>query len=191
LALAPAAAWAKDYKSNTALDGGYMWFFAFDSRTSHIQISPALCYGGTLFQIIDFSWSRNMVAELNYLYSKARGEEFYNDDRPSNLFDLSMHHLAFNPGYFFEGRRLHPYISGGLGASLLHYEDRAHQNFDETDFTVNLGGGADYTLWETGMAALDRLDLGLRVRYFYIFQDKIVNVALNGIAVNLRLVLRW
>ena len=76
LLLAASAAQAKDFKSNTALESGYVWMFGYDDRASSIRMDPALCYGGTLFQIIDFDWSRNMIAEVNYLYSEIRGEAF-------------------------------------------------------------------------------------------------------------------
>lgn len=188
---AAGAAWAKDFKSNTAAEGGYVWLFAYDDRADYITIDPAVCYGGTLFQVINFNWARNMVAEVNYLYAEARGEAFGWEGGDSNLFDMKWHHFAFNPGYFFEGRRLHPYLSGGLGVSAIVYEDRNHERINEQDFTLNLGGGAEYTVWETGMAALERLDLGLRLRYYYIFQKEVVDTALNGVSITLRLNLRW
>lgn len=198
LGAAPAV-WAKDFKSNTAGDVGYCWLFAYDRNASHIDIDPALAYGGTIFQLFDFPWARNMVGEVNYLYTAARGEAFSwtdnakgdSEGNDSTLFDLTMHHAAFNPGYVFEGRRLHPYISGGLGASYLLLEPLDGKEKSEIDFTINLGAGADYTIWETGQAALERLDLGLRVRYFYIFQKDIVDAAMNGVALTLRLNLRW
>jgi hypothetical protein len=187
----PAA--AKDFKFNTALDGGYFWFFAYDNQASHVDINPAPCYGGTLFQIVDFSWSRNMVAELNYLYTQTRGRGYDRDSDSVAVFDLAMHHAAFNVGYFFEGRRLHPYLSGGFGASYLDYQPVGEfgQPASETDLTVNLSPGADITVWETGMAALDRLDVGFRVRYFYVFQQHIVDTAINGLALTARVNLRW
>ena len=190
LALAPAA-WAKDFKSNTCAEGGFMYLFGFDDRADYIRIMPTETYGGTLFQVFDFPWARNMIGELNYLYADARGEAFGWQGGDSNLFDLRLHHSAFNVGYFFEGRRLHPYFSGGFGVAALIYEDRAGDRIDEQDLTINLGGGTDYTIWETGQAALERLDLGFRVRYYYIFQKEVFNTALNGVSLTLRLNLRW
>ncbi|NLH49812.1 MAG: outer membrane beta-barrel protein [Myxococcales bacterium] len=194
-----AVAQAKDFKMNTAAEGGYLWLFAYDRHASHIDIDPAPAFGGTLFQLFDFNWARNMVGEINYIYCAARGEAFSWDDEKekvtdgddSTLFDIAMHHAAFNPGYVFEGRRLHPYISGGLGATYLIFQPIEGKKKDEVDFTINLGAGADYTIWETGQAALERLDLGLRVRYYYIFQKDIVDAAMNGVSVTLRLNLRW
>jgi len=189
--LLPAAAFAKDFRSNTAAEGGYVWLFMYDSGARHIDVDPALTYGATLFQITDFSWARNMMGELTCLYAKARGEGFEWLGDESTVFDLTMHHAAFNPGYVFEGRKLHPYISGGFGATYLLFQPLENEEQDEIDFTINLGAGVDYTVWETGMAALDRLDLGLRARYLYIFQKEIVDTAMNGMAFQLRLNLRW
>ena len=41
------------------------------------------------------------------------------------------------------------------------------------------------------MAALERVDLGLRVRYYYIFHKDVVNQALNALSLTLCLNLRW
>lgn len=184
-------AYAKDFKFNTAIDGGYLWMFAYDRNASHIDIEPALTYGGTLFQIADFSWSRNMVGELNYLYAATRGEGFSWHGNDSTIFDLTMHHSAFNVGYFFEGRYLHPYISGGVGAMALLMEPLNEEKTDEIDVTINLGGGMDYTLKYFTKIAMERLDLGFRVQYFYVFQQEIVDTAFNAVALTVRLNLRW
>jgi len=193
LAVAAASpAWAKDYKSNTAAEGGYLWLFAYDQNAARIRVNPALCYGGTLFQIVDFSWSRNMMFELNYLYSFIQGEKLGWKGGNNVSFDMSWQEAAFNLGYMFEGRRMHPYLSGGLGAVFLDYADQTHKNLNDTEFTLNLGGGVDYTLWETGAAALERLDLGLRFRYYYSpLESVIMDVALNAVSITLRLNLRW
>jgi hypothetical protein len=190
---AAAPAGAKDFKFNTAPEAGYTWFFAYDTRASHVKINPALCYGGTLFQIVDFNWSRNMMFELNYLFAQAKGEQFnWTPIGGNNGFVMDWHSAAANVGYMFEGRRLHPYLSGGLGAVLIAYADRAGVNLNDTEFTLNLGGGVDYTLWETGRAGLTRLDLGLRIRYYYSpMETAIMNVALNAVSMTLRLNLRW
>lgn len=189
--LLPAAAAAKDFRSSTAAEGGYMWIFMYDRNAKDIDLDPALTYGGTLFQLVDFSWARNMMAEVTYLYAQARGEglEWMGDE--STVFDLTMHHAAINPGYVFEGRKLHPYLSGGFGATYLIFEPLENKKIEEIDFTLNLGAGVDYTVWETGMAALERVDLGLRARYLYVFQKEIVDTAINGMAFYLRLNLRW
>ncbi len=192
IALVAASAQAADFKFNTAPEVGYVWFFAYDSRATAVRINPALCYGGTIFQIIDFDWSRNMVFELNYLYSLVQGSQIdWENTGAANDFEMSWHQAAANVGYQFEGRRLHPYLSGGLGASFLSYVDQAKNEQTEQDFTLNLGGGVDYTVWETGTPALDRLDLGLRIRYYYISQKAITDVALNAVSMTLRLNLRW
>ncbi len=191
LLLLPLAATGKDYKSNTAGDVGYIWLFMYDSHAGRIEIDPALAYGGTLFQVIDFSWARNMVAEVHYLTATARGEGFNWTDDDSTLFDLTIHHMSFNPGYFFEGRRLHPYISGGFGAAYVLFEPFEGEDKKEWDLDMNLSGGVDFTVWETGMAALERVDLGFRARYLYVFQRDIVDTAINGLALTLRLNLRW
>lgn len=191
LLLTAGVATAKDFKSNTAVESGYIWMFGYDTRASSMRMPPTLCYGGTLFQIIDFPWARNMVAEVNYLYTKIRGESFDWEGRDSNLFDLQWQNVAFNVGYMFEGRRLHPYLSMGPGVSIMHYEDRADERINELNFSFNLGGGVEYTLWETGMAALERVDLGVRLRYFYIDKKEMFNDGNSGVALTLRLNLRW
>jgi len=190
-ALAAGPAQAKDFKFNTAASSGLLWMFAYDRNANHIDIEPALTYGGALFQIADFSWSRNMVGELNYLYATTRGEGFSWHGNDSTIFDLTMHHGAFNVGYFFEGRYLHPYISGGVGAAALLLEPRKGEKTDEIDVTINLGGGMDYTLKYFTKIAMERLDLGFRVQYFYVFQQEIVDTAFNAVALTVRLNLRW
>jgi hypothetical protein len=187
----PAAAVAKDYKTNTAVEGGYLWFFAYDTHASHIDIVPTWCVGATLFQVVDFKWARNMVGELNYFYAKARGEAFDLGTSATAIFDLSMHHMAFNVGYIFEGRRLHPYLSAGVGAGYVVFDRYQGKTTSEWDPVVNLSPGVDYTVWETGRPALERLDVGFRVRYEYIFQQRVVNAALNSVALMARLNLRW
>jgi len=187
----PAIAGAKDFRSNTAAEGGYIWLFMYDKRAARIEVDPALTYGGTLFQIFHFSWARNMVGEVHYLYTKARGEGFEWTGDDSTVFDITVHHMSFNPGYVFEGRRLHPYISGGFGAAYVIFQPLEDKEKSEWDLDMNLGGGVDYTIWETGMAALDRVDVGIRARYLYIFNRNIVDTAINGLAVTLRLNLRW
>jgi opacity protein-like surface antigen len=196
--LLPGVAWATDFETQTAAEAGYMWFFMYDDRASRIEVDPALCYGGTIYQFMGFtgySWARNMIVGVDYVYSKARGEGFgwFNDE--STVFDLTVHHASLTPGYVFEGRRLHPYLSGGLGATWVIFEPTFAENTqlkkDEIDFTLNLGAGADYTVWETGMAALERLDVGFRARYLYIYQRNIVDTAINGFAFSVRLNLRW
>ncbi|MCZ7583382.1 MAG: hypothetical protein M5R36_08660 [Deltaproteobacteria bacterium] len=62
----------------------------------------------------------------------------------------------------------------------------------EQDVMVNLGSGVDYTLWEAEKSrALDRILLGARVRYEYIFVQKIFTTALNDLAITGRLELRF
>jgi len=193
LCLSASAVQAKDFKSMPAIEAGGRWFFAYDDRAQEIRILPAAAYGVTFTQIIDFSWARNVAFDVNYLHSRSHGELEDGESDDIEVFDLTADTVCGNIGYFFTGRKLLPYISGGFGMAALKYEPESTKGkLWEQDFMINLGGGMDYTLWEAEKSrALDRVLLGARVRYEYIFVQKIVDASLNGLAFTARFELRF
>jgi hypothetical protein len=181
-----------DHKFNTAVDGGVFWFFAYDSHTSRIRVNPGPCVSADLFQIADFSWSRNMLFEGNYLFAQNHGYAYDLNNANVARFLLTMHQASFDIGYVFEGRRLHPYLAAGPGVGFLFYNpDKRGPTRQETDALLNLSPGVDYTIVEFAHGSVNRIDIGFRARYFYIWQNKIVDTALNGLGLQARLNLRW
>jgi len=183
----PAA--AKDFGFIPTLDGGMVWFFLYDNSARTIDIAPAPAYGASIVQVVDFDWARNMLFEVSYFHSKSRGEW-----DPMNgskfLFDLTADYASGNIGYMFLGRRVHPYISGGFGATHFKYEERDGKTIKEMDTTINAGAGADWTLWEPKGGA-DQINLGGRVRYVYVLQREIVDAGINAINVMVRFSIRF
>ncbi|MCC6159803.1 MAG: outer membrane beta-barrel protein [Deltaproteobacteria bacterium] len=193
IALLPAVAAAKDFKSMPAFDIGGRWIFGYQTGAKEVVIQPGLAYGGTFTQIIDFSWARNMAFEANYLHSFSHGETESEDGGDVAVFDITMDSGSANIGYFFSGRKLLPYISTGLGVAVLKYEpEAAVDKVWEQDVTFNIGGGADWTLWEAAKSgALDRILLGARVRYEYIAVQQIFDVGMSALAITGRFELRF
>lgn len=191
--LAVSSAGAKDYRSMPAADVGGRWVFAYRESAREIRVNPALAYGGTFTQIVDFEWARNMAFEVNFLHSVSHGEATTLDTGAVEVFDLTWDSGAFNIGYFFSGRKLLPYMSTGLGVVSLKYEPELAKNkIWEQNFYFNIGGGADWTVWETKSGgSLDRILLGARVRYEYTQVTEIVDVALNALAITGRFELRF
>lgn len=185
----PVSVMAKDYKFMPSVVGGGIWFFAYDNNAKFIEIDPNAAYGATLTQVVDFDWARNMFFELSYLHSQSRGE-WQPLEGNKFLFDLTCDYTTANIGYFFIGRKIHPYISGGFGAAWIKYQELENFKIWETDFAINAGAGADFTIWEPRGAA-EQINLGGRVRYIYIMPHKIVDSGLNALAVTARFQVRF
>ncbi len=184
-----APAFAKDYKFMPSVDGGAIWFFMLDNGADEIIVDPAPTYGGTAVQIIDFEWARNMAFEVSYHHSVSRGEWTpYTGDKW--IFDLYCDYATGNIGYFFTGRRIHPYIASGFGAAWLKYVRMNNDKIWETDLTVNIGAGVDFTIWEPP-GAIEQLNVGVRVRYIYVFPHKITDAGINAMATTARLQIRF
>ncbi len=187
--LCASTASAKDFKFMPSVDGGIIWFFLYDNGADRIVMDPAPAYGGSVVQIIDFEWARNMAAELSYHHSKSRGEwDPLNGDK--FIFDLTCDYATANVAYFFSGRRLHPYISGGFGSAWFKYERENGDKIWETDFTINAGGGVDVTLVEK-IGAMEQINVGVRVRYIYVFPHKIVDTGMGAVPIMFRFQLRF
>lgn len=192
-AFSPGLSFAKDFKSMPSFELGGRWLFGYEEGAREIRINPGLAYGGTFTQIIDFEWARNMAVEVNYLHSTSRGERVDDETGDTVVFDLTADLSCLNIGYFFIGRKILPYISGGLGLAALKYEPESNEDkLWEQTLMLNLGGGTDWTLWEAEKSrGLDRVLLGARVRYEYIFIDKIFDSSLNALAITARAELRF
>lgn len=185
----PVVAWAKDYKFMPSVDGGGIWFFLYDNNAKSIIVDPSTAYGATIVQGVDFEWARNMAFEISYQHSKSRGE--WNPfDEEAFLFDLTCDYATANIGYFFIGRRIHPYIAGGFGTAVVKFERLNQDKIWETDLAINGGAGADFTLWEPRGAA-EQINIGGRVRYIYIMPHKIVDSGMNALAVTARFQVRF
>jgi hypothetical protein len=185
--------YAKDFKAMPAVETGGRWMFGYQNGVNEVRTQPALAYGLTFTQIVDFSWSRNIAFDASYLHSRSHGEMTWLSTGNNVVFNLTADSFSGNIGYFFTGRKLLPYISGGLGVAALKYEpESAQDTIWEQDPFINLGGGLDYTLWEAEVSrALDRILLGARFRYEYIFVQKIFDTALTDLAITARLELRF
>lgn len=182
-------AWAKDFKFMPSIDGGSIWFFMLDKGADKIVVEPAPVYGGSVVQIVDFEWARNMAFEASYHHSESRGEWMpHKGDKW--LFDLKTDYATGNIGYFFSGRKIHPYMSGGFGATWLKYVRENNNKIWETNFTINVGAGVDFTVWEPPGGA-EQFNLGVRVRYIYVFPHKIVDAGMNAIAAVARIQMRF
>ncbi|MCB1152316.1 outer membrane beta-barrel protein [bacterium] len=192
-ALCAATAWAKDYKAMPSVEVGGRWFFAYEQGAEAIRINPGLAVGGTYTQIFDFDWARNVSFELNYLHSESRGETEDESTGDETIFDLTADTPGLNIGYFFTGRKILPYMSAGFGSAFLKYEPESNvEKLWETCLLMNLGGGADWTVFETGGgSALEKILLGARVRYEYYFIQKTFDTALNALAITARLEARF
>jgi opacity protein-like surface antigen len=184
---------AKDFKTMPSFETGGRWLFAFDENSEEITIRPGFALGGTFTQIIDFEWARNMAFELNYLHSVSHGEQMDVDSGDKAIFDITADFAAMNIGYYFTGRKILPYISAGPGVALFKYEpESAEDKIWEQTLLLNIGGGADWTIWEPeGGSALDKILLGARVRYEYVFVNKLFSSSLNSLAITGRAVLRF
>ncbi len=184
---------AKDFKSMPSFETGGRWLFAYDENSEDVTIWPGYALGGTFTQIIDFEWARNMAFEGNYLHSFSHGERKDIDTGDTVIFDLYADFAALNIGYYFTGRKILPYISGGLGMAMFKYEpESTTDKIWEQTLLINLGGGADWTVWEPekGMA-IDKVLLGARVRYEYILVNELFSSSLNALAITGRAVLRF
>ena len=184
---------AKDFKAMPAIDGGGRWLFAYQNGVNEVKIMPGPAYGLTFTQVIDFSWSRNMAFEASWLHSRNHGEMTLIAADDTEVFNITQDSFCGNIGYFFSGRKFLPYISGGLGVMAIKYEPESNLNkLWEQDPMINLGGGLDYTVWEAEVSrALDRVLLGARFRYEYIFVQKVFDVSLTALAITARLELRF
>lgn len=184
---------AKDFKFMPSVDGGFVWFSYYDSSAKKVDVDPAPAYGGTLIQLFDFEWAKNMALELTYFHSVNRAEWTpLDEDESKFLFDMTCDYSSLGVGYFFSGRRIHPYIAAGFGAAFIKYVQDDNFKIWETDGTFNTGAGLDYTVYEPpGGAGLNQLNLGARVRYIYIFPNEIVDSGIIGINIMARLQLRF
>ena len=180
----------KDYRFMPSIDGGPIWFLMYDNNAKFIEVSPNWAYGISLVQIVDFPKARGVAFEISYHRSTSRGEWQPMNDKEFQ-FDLTMDYATFNVGYFFTGRRIHPYISAGAGAAVFTYRLRDGYELIEADFALNGGGGADFTVWEPPGNAVEQMNLGARIRYIYIFPYELVDVSISAITIMLRFQLRF
>ena len=188
LIVRPAA--AKDIGFMPSTDVGMTWFFLYDDNSRRIQVDPALSYGVTFTQQFDFTWARNVSFDLSYFHAEARGLWDREGDTDDFQFDMVSDYTAGNIGYFFSGRRIHPYIAAGLGAMYTKFQTLGNEKVWETDPLINFLGGLDYTVWEVG-SGLQALNLGARLRYAYLFPREFVHAGFNAINVMFRLQLRF
>jgi hypothetical protein len=192
LTAASAQAQDQSHKFNTAADAGVFWFFLYDTHAQRIRVDPAPAASLDIFQLADFSWARNMAAEVNYLFVQSRGYIYDRESPTVAKFYLTMHNAAANIGYFFEGRKLHPYLFLGFGAGYFIFDPMKKGAVGkEVDPILNASPGVDYTVRDAPQDLLKRIDLGFRVRYFLIFEKRLVDTAADGLVLNARLNLRW
>ena len=94
--------------------------------------------GGSFGLVLGFPDTPETQYELFYGFQRTKvtgGGTFGGD----TLFDLDIHYLHLGGAYMFSADKVHPFISGGLGAT--HFVPHGSGLDQKTYFSLSLGGG--------------------------------------------------
>ena len=197
-------AFATDYGVVPTIETGPIWMFLYSNRWREDVADITLRYGAGLTlhlePYVTAEWARNMALEANYFYSKShvtvkpfRNTAIYQAETP-NEYDLYVNTALLQISYFFSGRRLHPNLTIGGGATYMEFYrlNGVERTQRELQPTLVVGGGVDYTLAQlSGKFALDQINIGGRVRYCYYSWQHLVDESINSVDVGVRLSLRF
>ena len=116
---------------------GYTVGGNFTDNTSGSTLDVA--EGGSFGLVLGLPDTPETQYELFYGYqrTKVTGSGTFGGE---TLFDLDIHYLHLGGTYMFPGEKVHPFISGGLGAT--HFVPHGSGLNQKTYFSLSLGGGA-------------------------------------------------
>jgi hypothetical protein len=182
-------AFAKDFGSMPSVDVGAIWIFMLDNMAEEITVDPTGTYGFSYVQAVAFKGARNMAFELSYHHSESRGlwDPLSGEDWQ---FDLKLDYSTVNVSYYFTGRRIHPYLSGGVGAAFIKYHRFNNEKIWEVDPAINIGAGVDFTVFEP-KGGMNQFNLGFRVRYIFMSSQEIVDSGLSALTAIVRVQTRF
>lgn len=135
LVLFPAAARA-DWGVELTPFAGFRFGGSFEDNTTGLDLD--VDEGESFGLILGLQATQESDYELFYSFQKTelKGEGVLSGEP---LFDLDIHYLHLGGTYLFQGERVRPFISGGLG--LTYFSPNGPGLDSEIDFSLSLGGG--------------------------------------------------